>query len=104
MNNIVRLVSYKDNEGAYIWRGAYIWGGGGAYIWGSYIQGFMVGFNAVTNLSYFYRFIFVSRFMFIFVKDHSTTIMFPSMFPCVASQHYPKMQHEKSYYATQVRH
>ena len=27
----------------------------------------------------------MSRFMFIFVKEHSTTIRFPSMFPCVPS-------------------
>ena len=53
------LITHKDNEG----------GGGG---------------HAVTNLSYF-RFIFMSRFMFIFVKEHSTTIMFASIFPCVAS-------------------
>jgi hypothetical protein len=62
LNNIARLVSYKYNEGL-------IFGGGG---------------DDVTNLSYF-RFIFMSRFMFIFVKEHSNTIRFPSMFPCVPS-------------------
>jgi hypothetical protein len=63
------LITHKDNEGVYIPCGGR--GGGGCC--------------NKFELFYIFRFIFMSRFMIIFVKEHSTTIKFPSMFPCVAS-------------------